>query len=46
MLSLLVIRGLVPGIHLSAGGDTCRWMDPGDKHRDDDCGSVDVSVSI
>ena len=46
MCPLLVIPGLVPGIHLSAGVDTCNWMDPGDKHRDDNCGSVDVSVSI
>ena len=30
-----VIPGLVPGIHLAACLGVCRWLDPGDEHRDD-----------
>ena len=32
---VVVIPGLVPGIHLSARSGACAWLDPGDKHRDD-----------
>ena len=32
---IVVIPGLLPGIHLSSCSDARRSLDPGDKHRDD-----------
>jgi hypothetical protein len=33
-----VIPGLVPGIQFTASAGVCGFMDPGDKHRDDNGG--------